>query len=393
MINFLKNYNIVFNSTDFEIQKESYYNSKVISKNILSGEKAQKQIVSIILSTTERKLTQYTPGSAISIIPQTSKEILDVVYSVIELEEKFIHIDKNTNFEIYSNILEKYPHFNKIIEKKFISYIDIYDFFIDFNGVLKKSHMDHLKSLFNLKLNNETLLKKYDILFNKYSELIAKNKICLYDFLKDLSLENQKIKLSIKEIFDYFPMKYPRNYSLVSNSIVDSQNLEIVFTLVKEKITRKFPDNLKLKGIKQGSYTFQGQCTNYLNSLDLGSKVIITEIKNNFTFPISKFIEESKPIIYICNGTGITPCISFLKEIKIAVQRKNYYDLTNVGSLKILTGFRNATVDKKETIYEELILNSVNTINKQLQKEIVDYKRCLSTADGIFLNLNYFVFF
>lgn len=254
---------------------------------------------------------------------------------------------------------------------------------------MKKSHIDHLKALLHAKLDKsrEALLASYDTLFNKYTELVAKNKICLYDFLLDLHLEKQKIKLSIKEVFEYFPIKYPRSYSLVSNCLVDSQNLEIVFTVVKDKLIRKFPEKLSLKAIKQGAYSFQGQCTNYLNSLDLGSKVVLTEIKNNFTFPISKFIEESKPIVYICNGTGITPCISFLKEIKIASQRQNYYDLKNIGELKIFTGFRNATGDKKETIHENFILETVNSINKKLDKEVVEYIRCLSTSEGNFFNL------
>jgi len=64
------------------------------------------------------------------------------------------------------------------------------------------------------------------------------------------------------------------------------------------------------------------------------------------------------------------------------LQRKNYYDFSNIGSLTIFTGCRNATPDKKETIYEDFILNTANTINEQLNKEIVVYKRCLSTSDG-----------
>lgn len=239
-----------------------------------------------------------------------------------------------------------------------------------------------MKSLFNIKIKNEILLKKYDILFNKFSELVAKNKLSLYDFLKDLSLEKQKLNMTLKEIFDYFPMKYPRSYSLLSNPLIDNQNLEIVFTVVNEKIIRKFPENLKLKGIKQGTYFFQGQCTNYLSNLNLNSKLIITEIKNNFTFPLKNYFEQSKPIIYICNGTGITPCISFLKEIKIHAQRPHLYNLKNVGNLEILTGFRNASLDKKETIHENFILDTVNFINKNLNRKAIDYMRCLSASEG-----------
>jgi len=259
---------------------------------------------------------------------------------------------------------------------------------------MKKSQVDHLKALLHLKLEkSQALLASYDVLCNKFTELVFKNKLSLYDFLLDLNLEKLKLKLSIKEVFEYFPIKYPRSYSLLSNSRVESDKLEIVFTVVKEKIMRRFPANLNLKAINQGAYWFQGQCTNYLNNLHLDSKIILTEIKNNFTFPISKFIEESKPIVYICNGTGITPCISFLKEIKIASQTHNGFDelKKSIGELKIFTGFRNATGDKKETIHENFILETVNSINKKLNKDVVEYIRCLSTSEGILLLFFHFL--
>ena len=46
-------------------------------------------------------------------------------------------------------------------------------------------------------------------------------------------------------------MKYPRNYSLISNPILDDNNLEIVLTLVEEKIQRKFSEKLKRRDLKK----------------------------------------------------------------------------------------------------------------------------------------------
>lgn len=259
---------------------------------------------------------------------------------------------------------------------------DVFEFMIDFNSPLKKIHLDHLKALFNNNLKNEILLKNYEILFTNYAEYVHKNKLSLYDFLKNLQLESQKLEMTIKEILEKFPIKYPRHYSLVSNSICNQQELEVIFTLVEDKYKRRFPENLILKGYNSGDYVYSGQCTNYLAKLEFNSKVIITDIKNNFVFPMEKFFEESTPIIYICNGTGITPCISFLKEIYTKISQKHLYDLKKVGQLAIFTGFRNAKEDKNETIYEDYIEDTVNKINLNLYSDAICYKRCLSTSEG-----------
>ena len=80
-----------------------------------------------------------------------------MAYSVIEPKEKYIIIDKNTNFNLYSDIIEKYPHFNKIIEKKFITYTDIFEFFVDFSGTLKKTNMDNVNIMDAYKYKFKTV--------------------------------------------------------------------------------------------------------------------------------------------------------------------------------------------------------------------------------------------
>ena len=355
------------------------------SKKILSGKNSEKKIISIKMTTNERKYGNYSAGSSISILPQTSENIINLAESVIEISEKFIRIDKSKNFEIYSNINEKYPHFCKFIDKKYLGHLEIYEFFVDFTGVLKKSHLNNIKLLFEKKIKNENLLKSYGILFANYSKFIAKNKICLLDFLKSLSKENKKLEISITEIFEFFPMKYPRNYSLISNPILDDNNLEIVLTLVEEKIERKFSEKLKIKGFEENEVEYLGQCTSYLNSLEQSDKLIVIDIKNDFNFTLNSLMENSKPILYFCNGTGITPCISFLKQLNFSVSNLNSNgknELDKISNFAIFTGFRNAKKDKKETIYEDFILNSVGTLNEKIGRNCIIYDRCCSNFEG-----------
>lgn len=354
------------------------------------------------MTTSQRKYSNYSAGSYLSILPRASNSTISLAEKVIRIEEneKFLRIDKSNNFEIYSNIVEKYPHFCRFIEKKFLGHSEIFEFFVDFTGVLKKSHINNIKLLFEKKIknfsnenkqnnqnnqNNLNLLNSYDILFSNYSQLIAKNKICLLDFLKSLNNLNLCLDLNIPEIFEFFPMKYPRNYSLISNPVTDEDKFEIVFTLVKEKIQRKFNVQntpIKIEGFEEKEIFFFGQCTNYLNSTELNDKVIITDIKNDFIFPLNCLLENSKPILYFCNGTGITPCISFLKQLNFSVS-KNQMD-NKVGNFAIFTGFRNASEKKNETIYEDYILNTVDCLNEKIARDTVVYKRCLSNDEGKF---------
>ena len=72
--------------------------------------------------------------------------------------------------------------------------------------------------------------------------------------------------------------------------------------------------------------------------------------------------------------------ISFLKKSNFSVGKMSSFD--NIGEFAIFTGFRNANVDKKETIYEDFILNSVESLNQKIGKNALVYDRCLSNCEG-----------
>jgi sulfite reductase alpha subunit-like flavoprotein len=340
---------------------EVYTNAKIVGKSRLSGKNAEKEIFSIKIEAAARGYSSYQAGASISIIPPNTD--WEKLYDVITVKEKYLQIDKTHNFTVYSDFFEKYPHFKNFIGKGFLTLDEIFKYVIDFNSVLHKSQADNVKDLLKNKIHNVEFLNKYETLLSKYTELIFKNKVNLYDIL--MSLKNSKINLnlSLSEMLEKFPIKRPRDYSLVSSS--ESDTMEIVFSLVKEKINRNFPKDLNIPGFSKGDFIYRGLCTNFLKNAAIGEEILLTGMTNIFQFP------NDKPIVYICNGTGITPCISYLKSRKEG-------KVPNTHKLSIFTGFRNASVDKNETIFEDFITTTVNSLNKQ--SELINYHRCLSVS-------------
>jgi sulfite reductase alpha subunit-like flavoprotein len=366
------------------IYNRNFLNASVSSKFIISGPKSEREIVSLKFTIDESQrdlnFNSYLPGTFISILPAENEERIKKISSVLNIDEKQVIVDKSHNFSFYSDLYEKYPHFKKILKKSFITEEDLMQYILDFDSILKKSQVDSLKSFLRNKIGSmPEILEKYEVLFNKYTELILKNRISLFDILASISNYHIQINTSITELLEAFPIKYPRSYSLLSYDYKSEDNpLEIVFSVVNDRVIRKFP-NLKLNslplGIKPGEYYYRGQTSNFLKNLKKGEELFICDIGNCFEFPGNAFLNEKKPIVYICNGTGISPCISFLKFLLLNVDMINP---ETVGHLIILTGFRSASDETNETVYEDFINEAIEILRLKTGKNIVDYLRCLS---------------
>lgn len=355
-------------------------NAQIISRTLLSGKKSEREIYSLKINflNSERELdfNNYEPGAFISIIPPESEERIKKIKEVISVTETSLKIDKSHHFKVYSDFWEKYPHFKKLLKKGSLTLKEIFTYIIDFNSVLKKSQVESVRNLINEKLENKEITKKFENLFSKYTELILRNRISLFDVLNSLSLYNLKIKLSLLDLLEYFPIKYPRCYSLLSYGYERNTNpLEIVYSVVNDRVVRKFGTADVPLGFKTGEFYFKGQTTNYLSLCPFNEEIFICDIGNCFNFPISELLNDKKPIIYLCNGTGISPCISMIKKLFLM---KDKINPKTCGNLLIFTGFRSASDDKKETVYEDFLMETMELINEQVGKEIISYYRCLS---------------
>ena len=382
-----------------------YLNSKILAKNLISGKKSEKEIYSILLNQgkdnsqgdkekdQQLNFSDYQPGAYISILPSESEERISKIKTVINQShpssknisetDKILIIDKSNHFNIYSDFNEKFPHFNNLLKKGYVSFDEVIKYIIDFDSVLKKSQAENIRQLIKLKIGHThtELINKFEALFTKYTEMILRNRISLYDIITSLSMFEVKLDMTIIEMLECLPIKYPRNYSLASYGFENDKNpLEIVFSVVQDRIIRKFPNiksqNLPL-GIKAGEFYYKGQTTNFHKRCKEGESIFISEINTCFKFPLESFLNNRKPIIYICNGTGITPCISFLKQILSMADKLNP---DTIGELIILTGFRSASVDRNETVHEDFINESMEFINKRMRKDVISYLRCLSVC-------------
>lgn len=371
-----------------------YENATVTDTTVISGPKSDKRIFSVKfeISSQERDLyyANYSPGATVALLPPENDERLSVIYSVLEFQEDYLQIDKSNHFNVYSEFLERFPHFKKFLAKGYLTRNEIFRYVIDFNSVLKKLPSETLRHLLKAKIKNIEVFEKIDLIFSKYTDSILKNKISLFDIITCISKYKLTLPVSLLEILENFPVKYPRQYSLVSfqDERRKQENLEIIFSVVDERIIRKFPhikfNNLPA-GITPGEFYYKGQSTNYLKDLSKGDSLFICSLKNvGFNFPLNTFLNEKIPIIYICNGTGISPCISFIKQLLNKAEEgeeKSGLSSLNTGELLILTGFRNASPERNETIYEDFIQSATETLKLSAGRDIITYKRCVSSSE------------
>ncbi len=341
------------------------FTAKVVEKIALSGELSSQEIYRMRLQTAEnieRQFINYSPGSHINILGRNSQVKVTEILKILLITEKEV---ENANLlSFYQN----YPQYVGFSSRKTISYLDILESMIDLSGTPKLVYMEKLRSLNTKNQFNIDLLS--DMIKN-YQKIITDNKVNFYEILTCL----QPFEITLSDILSSFPILYPRSYSLSSYDKIDKNIIEIIFSFKEETMKRKLPDNYPFaKEIK-----LRGFCSSYLKRSSENSEIIFSSINNFFKFP-SDILSNNIPLLYICNGTGITPFISFLKELRFLLNNNKNYNIPNI---RILSGFRSDNKENNETIEEEKILGLIKEINDLQGKEKVIYYKSLSHNTGI----------
>lgn len=369
------------NLKEFDLEN---FKGKVISNVRLTGRRAENESKMLLFEVNNRSLTHYESGATVDIIPETKMLTLEGVNQKIKIANDLSEQDEKIK-NVLMDLFEKYPHFKIFYsQSKPLTEEIILKYIIDFNSTLKLSDFDKIKELFKTKTEDEEYINKLEVLSKNYKELIQNNKINLFDIIMTLE---ETILLTLSEIILYFPKKITRSYSLCTSSLLEHDQLGIIYSVKEDRFTRRLPKDHQLHNLKPGNLIFEGECTHFLKKLRKDDKLIITAVRNNFKFPLNAiFNEDPSPLIYICNGTGITPFVSFLKSI---IAMKSTFSAKNkLGKICVFTGFRTAEGEKKDTILEAEILSYIKEINEITGKETISYFRCLSQANG-----KYFVYF
>jgi len=214
--------------------------------------------------------------------------------------------------------------------------------------------------------NNKNNINSLDYMIQNYDKVFRENKVSFGEVICTL----EPFEISLINILSSFPIIYPRSYSISSNSNVDKNILEIIFSFSHQTIKRKLPDNLPF----EKEIVFKPFCTSFLKKVALDADIVFSNVKNCFSFP-NEIINNQNPLIFICNGTGISPFLGYLKELYYLMLTKENFVLPEI---RILTGFRSDAKDESETIEEENIKQTIKILNNSQNKEKIKYYRCLS---------------
>jgi sulfite reductase alpha subunit-like flavoprotein len=341
------------------------FTAKVIEKKALSGELSSQEIYQMRLQISEnieRQFMNYSPGSHINILGRNSQvKVTEILKYLLINEKEFENIN-------ILNFYQNYPHFVGFSSRKTLSYLDILEFMIDLSGTPK---LVYIEKLCSLNMKNQSNLDLLNDLIKNYQKIIVENKVNFYEILISL----KPFEITLNDILSSFPILYPRSYSLSSYNKIDKNIIEIIFSFKEETLKRKLPNNYPFAKETK----LRGFCSSYLKRSSTNTEIIFSAINNFFKFP-SDILSNNIPLLYICNGTGITPFISYLKELHFLLDNNKNLKLPNI---RILSGFRSDNKENNETIEEDKILGLIKEINDIQGKEKVSYYKTLSQNAGI----------
>ena len=401
-----------------QIENQTNYRIKKVQK--ISGVSALKEIYKISLENTKEKI-EYSPGSHLSILSTISSEKISLINKIIDIkQENSILSTENTEksrldslFLLPLSFVDDYTYYRSIYTSNngFISKRDLLGSLIDFTSIIKKLNLE--KFVLKLEIEKERKLKSMSIneekkkviqktldlfiadlkfLLSDYQKLVFKNKVSFYDLLSSLvvsieeELKENKIEFSdlidfsiefaLEEIIRIFHFKIARKYSISTNPKVDN-DFQIAISVLRDQYSRRFPKEINILKTNTDSY-YLGECSNYLKSLVEGSGIYVCDVRNQFPFP-ETIITWSKPLIYVSNGTGVTPCISYLKGI-------NEDSYKSIGKITLVSGIRSNSGPTNEAVDEDIINNIGSKINKA---NVCDHTSSSTSINMINKKFNY----
>jgi len=393
------------------------HNAKIINKEVLSGSNALRDIYKITLLLSEKisLLENYKCGSSIKILPKNKQNNIESLLKIITI------LDKDVCKHDLENLFDKRPYFSRFLNKSNdvsnVCIENILNYVIDLNYIPKRDYLKQFAAF--IKTKNIDMGNRIEVMSNNISE-IQENKITFIEILSEscnFNGFNDKIQFKISEILEYFPIMLPRSYSLITASNQDNiYNIEIIFSVVSERHRRNFK-NKELKTIfnahESKFFTYEGNCTSFLvdtkidnnnnnDNIKNDDNVIVCSIEENLTFPelgnnnnVNTNVTTNSaiaPFIYISNGTGLSPFISYLQYVKKIVDKNNnQVIILNIPNVLVLTGFRSDSIDKNETIMEEYITRTIKLINDKIGYKKMKYCRCVSQDESIYLYYIYII--
>ncbi|CAF1398824.1 unnamed protein product [Adineta steineri] len=146
-----------------------------------------------------------------------------------------------------------------------------------------------------------------------YIKYILEEHLSILDILNHFP----SCKPDIAILIEFLPALMPRFYSICSSPLDDTRRITFVYSV------------LKFEPLNGRTYERFGVCTNWLNKIDIGTKVSIqTRISQHFRLPLTL----DTPLIMIGPGTGVAPFIGFLEHLNLSLKSIDGFDVNNLNT-------------------------------------------------------------
>ena len=311
------------NKDNLSNEKKQDINNEKFSID-LSNEKSQNEINKICYKTSlikyldckeaeieeiEELRQKNTNGSSLKILfNNISKD--EIIYSPAEnfaiypknIESEVDYLIKrfnyNPNLYLIYNINDSFKNqkLNLSIPNN-LTIKEILTNILDFKGMLNQKILDSLIPF----IKEESEKTKLKSIISDSKELNNFTKIERHNFL-NLTELYPSLNIPFLELIKILPLIQPRYYTVASSNKILKNKFELAITIVNWKNYK----NEIINGLV-GNYI-----TNLYKNFKKNEKVKFFHKKSSFKLPENI---EKNPLLMICTGTGISPYISFLKEL------------------------------------------------------------------------------
>ncbi|CAF2086670.1 unnamed protein product [Rotaria magnacalcarata] len=286
-----------------------YHVAKLARRECLTHDVAIKPVISMELQLSEEEFL-FEAGDAIKIVCANDENEVDLLLKRLEWLDKASHrleISISPDNTKKSTKIPAYIPPMCSLRYALVNCIDI-----------RSSPRKNLLRLFvDCTTDDDEKRRLEELCSREGSEIYIK--YILEEHLSILDILNHfpSCKPDVAMLIEFLPSLMPRFYSICSSPLDDARSIKFVYSV------------FNFAASNGRTYERFGVCTNWLNKIDIGTKVLIqTRISQHFRLPLTL----DTPLIMIGPGTGVAPFVGFLDHLYLSSQSISGFDVNNLNT-------------------------------------------------------------
>ncbi|UJR31040.1 hypothetical protein I4U23_018550 [Adineta vaga] len=286
-----------------------FHTSILTRRQCLTHDSAIKPVMSVDLQLSEEEFL-FEPGDAIKIVCANDDNEVNLLLKRLQWLDKASHqLDISISPDNTKKSAKVPVHIPSMCSLRYAltNCIDI-----------RSSPRKNLLRLFVDCTTDEDEKRRLEELCSKegsevYIKYVLEEHLSILDILNHFPTCQPDIAMFI----EFLPSLLPRFYSICSSPLDDARCIRFVYSV------------LKFETRNGRTYERFGVCTNWLNEIEIGTKVgIQTRISQHFRLPATL----DTPLIMIGPGTGVAPFIGFLEHLYLLSKSIDGFDVNNLNT-------------------------------------------------------------